>query len=428
MNEIAALLDIGRELPVPEALFWVALTLIAGALLGEAAFRWLGLPRIAGYSAAGMAVAAAGLGLGLGIGPGLGASDVPAPLRPQVMAATRLVVDLALALLLFELGSRVSLRWLRRNPALLWTSAIEAAVSFMAVAAALHLLDFEFRAALAGAALIVCASGAVVGRIAAELRSAGQVTERMIMFSALNTLYAVLALKLIIGWVHLDASGDWVQGLSLPLYTLGGSILLAALLHQAVAWVLRRFEMRNENTVLLLLGLILLALTGARMLNLSTLLVPLLAGVMLRNASDRPCIWPRHFGTAGGVLVLMLFVVLGSSWSPEVLVAGAFGALAVLATRWIAKAVVLVLLARASGIEMRQGFALALALSPVSATSLVLLADLQSTHPALAAQLSPIVLTAVAAMAIIGPITVQWGLRMTGEQRLPEASAAKAAP
>ena len=401
MADIAAFFLIMEWPPVPDLLFWVSVTLVGGALLGESAFRWLHLPRIVGYSAAGMAVAAAGFGVVDGRLPG----------------NARLVVDLALALLLFELGSRVSLRWLRANPALLWTSAVESLVSFGAIFGALTWLGLERNIALAGAALTACASGEVIGRVAAELKSAGQVTERMIVLAALNTLFSVLTLKLIIGWLHMDQRGDWVHGIAQPLYAFGGSVLLALLLSQAVRWVIRGFELRDENSVLLLLGLILLALTAARMLSLSTLLVPLLAGVLLRNASERPCIWPRHFGTAGGVLVLILFVVLGSTWSVGTLAVSAVAALALLAARYVAKTLVLVATARIGGIDMRQGLALGMTLTPLSATTLVLLADLQATHPETASQIAPIVLAAIAMMALAGPVVVQWGLRLTGDYR-----------
>ena len=401
MAEIAAALQIAQWPPVPDLLFWVSVTLIGGALLGETAFRWLRLPRIVGYSAAGMAVAAAGFGVVDGRLPG----------------NARLVVDLALALLLFELGSRVSLRWLRANPALLWTSVAESLVSFAAIFSALTWLGLERNVALACAAITACASGEVIGRVATELKSAGQVTERMVVLAALNTLFSVLMLKLIIGWVHLDQRGDWVHGLAQPLYTFGGSVLLALLLAHAVRWVIRGFELRDENSVLLLLGLILLALTAARLLSLSTLLVPLLAGVLLRNASQRPCIWPRHFGTAGGVLVLILFVVLGSTWSVGTLAISAVAALALLAARIAARTLVLVATARIGGLDMRQGLALGMALTPLSATTLVLLADLRVTHPDTASQIAPVVLAAIAIMALAGPVIVQWGLRLTGDYR-----------
>jgi len=401
LETIAGYLQINPWPPGPGAVFWAALLLIAGALLGEAVNRRFGVPRIVGYSAVGMVIAVLGRGATQGRLDGL----------------LGLVVDLALALLLFELGSRVRLNWLRSNPALLVTSAAEALLSFAAVVVVLRLLDVEPNIALACATLTASASGAVVGRVATELGAAGQVTERMLVLTALNTLFAVLANKLVIGWLHLDVVGNWIQGISQPLYTLAGSALIAAALAMVVGRVMRRLDLRDENSVLLLLGLIALAVTIARLLNLSTLLVPLIAGAILRNTTDRPWIWPRHFGTAGGVLVLMLFVIVGSAWTVQGVAAGGLLACALLATRVLAKGVAITGLARWSGIELRQGLALAVTMAPISGTTLALYADLHRSHPDFALRLAPIVLTAIAIMELIGPILVQRALRVVGEHQ-----------
>ena len=288
-STLASYLQIAPWPPVPGAIFWAALFVVGGALLGEVVNRRFGVPRIVGYSAVGMLIALTGHGVARGRLDGL----------------LGLIVDLALALLLFEVGSRVRLRWLRTNPALLLTSAAESLLGFAAVVAVLRLLDVELNIALACAVMTVSASGAVIGRVATELGAAGQVTERMIVLTALNTLYAVLANKLMIGWIHLDVAGHWIQGIAQPLYTFCGSALIAAALAKVVATVMRKLDLRDENSVLLLLGLIALAVTCARLLNLSTLLVPLMAGVILRNTTERPWVWPRHFGTAGGVVVML---------------------------------------------------------------------------------------------------------------------------
>jgi Kef-type K+ transport system membrane component KefB len=398
-TEIAALLQIDPWPPRPDALFWSALTLVVGGLLGEFVQRVLGWPRIVGYSLAGMALAFSGHG----------------PTDGRLAGSLRVIVDLALALLLFELGSRLRLRWLRLNPALVWTSVAESLLSFVAVAVVLAVLGLDLHASLVGATLTVAVSGAVVGRVAGELKADGQVTERVIMLTVLNTLFAVLAHRLLIGALHLERSGDWLRAVLQPLYVFAGSGVLAWLLARLVAWIARRLDLRNENSVLLLLGMILLALSLARWFNLSTLLVPLLAGVVLRNSTERPWVWPRHFGTAGGVLVLMLFVVVGSAWSVEALALGAAAAVLLLAARFAAKALVVVALARWSGIEARQGVALALTLAPISGTTLVLFADLHLAQPEVAAALAPVVLSAIAVMELLGPLAVQWGLRMAGD-------------
>lgn len=409
MEDLLAYLHIAPRALQPGVVFWSSIVLVVGGSLGELVFRVAGLPRILGYSAVGMVIAVVGQGAG----------------EYYLGGVLRVIVDLALGLLLFELGSRVNLRWLRTNPGLLFTSLAEALLSFLAVFAALRFMGLSLNVALTCATLTMATSAAVIGRVASELHSAGQVTERMVILTAMNTLIAVLLHKLIISWLHLDTAGDWMLAITQPLYTFGGSILVAALLCGLVAWIARRLDLRDENSVLLLLGLIMLALTVARMFNLSTLLVPLLAGVLLRNTSNRPWVWSRHFGTAGGVLVLMLFVIVGASWSVHSLLVGGVAAMVLLLVRTAVKGLVITAGARWSGISLRQSLALTMALTPLSGTALVLLADLQISHPGFAPQVAPIIFSAIAIMELLGPIVVQWALRLSGELPASASSAKK---
>ncbi|HQY27567.1 MAG TPA: cation:proton antiporter [Burkholderiaceae bacterium] len=388
--------------PVPDAVLWVSLTIVVAGLLGEFVFRTFRLPRVVGYAAVGTIVSA--------FGPGLDGGT----LRPGF----RLIVDLALALLLFELGSRINLRWLRANPWLLVTSLAEAVLSFVAVCLTLLFLGVEARVAAAVATILIATSPAVVMRVASEFNASGQVTERMIVLTGLNTFYAVLASKFIVGWLHAELGGSWFRSIAHPLYMLAGSAIVAALLAFSVSMIARRLDLRNENSALLLLGMILLALSITKMANLSTLLVPLLAGLMLRNSTERPWIWPRHFGTAGGALVLLLFVITGSVWSLDALMAGAALGAAVIVARVAAKMLVTVSLGRPSGLSVKQAAALGFALMPLSGAALVLTADLQAVYPEFAAQLTGIVFSAVAVLELLGPIAVQAALRYVNEDNI----------
>ncbi len=395
-------------LATPDHVFWIALLLVVGALAGEVIARSSKLPRVVGYTAAGFVAALAGFGPGL-----------------PMLGTARLIVDMALALMLFEIGSRVRLRWLRFNPALLWTSLAESLLGAVAVFAGLHWVGVEPRVAGACAILAVPASAAVAGRVAMELGAEGQVTNRMILLTALNTLYAVLAMTLFRGWWQADQSTHVLASITLLAGAFLGSLLLAALLAWVVAVVARRLDLRNESSVLLVLGLVLLAISTARAAGLSTLLVPLLAGLILRNTNERPWIWPRHFGTAGGVLVLMLFMIVGASWSPRTLALGGMAALVLVAVRWSAKGMAVLLFSRWAGASVKQGFALAITLTPLSATVLVMLSELQSSVPELGAKVAPIMLTAVALLELVGPIAVQFGLRLAGDIRPPSTSSRK---
>jgi hypothetical protein len=399
IESLQHLLRIAPWPPHPDMLFWFAVTLTCAALLGAAVHSLFGLPRVLGYGAVGAAVAALGLGSTNAVAQG---SD-------------RLVLDLALAVLLFELGSRVNMRWLSANKALLATSAAESLLGFGAAFGVLRQAGFALDAALGAAPILGVAAGELIGRIAGETRSAGQVTERMLMLSALNMLYAVLLARVLIGWLFVGHQNDIVQGLLEPLYAFGGATLLALVLASVVRWVVRGFDLRDENTALLLLGLLLLAVTLARALELSPLLVPLLAGACLRNLDERPCIWPRHFGTAGAIPVVVMFVLVGATWSAPALTAGGLLALTVLGARLLVKGFVLLVTSGLAGLAVRQSLALALTQSPVSAASLVLLAELQATHPQVAAQIAPVVLAAIALMALAGPVLVVLGLRLARE-------------
>lgn len=381
----------------PDTLLGATLLMVAAALLGEVAWRRLRWPRLTGYAAVG-----AVLGL-----TGLGAEGNE--------AALRLAVDVALALLLFEAGARLNLRWLARNPWLLATSLCEAALAGIAVLVAARLMGVAPAVAGPLAIIAMAVSPAVVQRVVGECNAAGQVTERLMALSALNTLYAVLALKLLSAGLLLSDPGTWLSALPAVTISFFGSFLLGAALGSLVAVIARRLDLRNENSVVLVLGCVMVALVLAKTLQLSLLLVPLLAGLWLRNRTDRPWVWPRHFGTLGGVLVLVLFVAVGSAWSPSVLATAGLVAAVVVVVRWLAKMLAVFALARPSGLAWRQAGALGVSLLPFSATAWVLALDFGAAHPAVGPALIPIVLAMLAFVELPSPLVVMYSLRAVGE-------------
>jgi Kef-type K+ transport system membrane component KefB len=381
----------------PDTLLGATLLAVAAALLGEVAWRVLRWPRLMGYCAVGTLLSLAGLGV---------TGDE---------AELRLAVDVALALLLFEAGTRLNLRWLAHNPWLLATSLAEAVLTGVAVLVVARLLGVAPAVAAPLALIMMCVSPAVVQRVVGECGAAGQVTERVMALSALNALYAVVTLSLLSAGLLLSDPSTWVQALPPVLFSFFGSVLLGAALGSIVSLIARRLDLRNENSVVLLLGCVLLALVLAKTLQLSTLLVPLLAGLWLRNRSDRPWVWPRHFGSVGGVLVLVLFVAVGASWSLEILAAAGWIALAVVIVRALAKTGVVFALAKPSGLAWRQAACLAVGLLPLSATAWVLAMDFAASHPATGAQLMPLVLATLALIELPAPLVLLYALRAAGE-------------
>jgi Kef-type K+ transport system membrane component KefB len=380
-----------------DTLLAVALLLVLAALLGEAAWRLLRWPRLIGYVTVGSVLAAGNVGA-RGTEPAL-----------------RLAIDIALALLLFETGARLNLRWLNRNRRLLATSVAEALITVVAVYWAGLLVGLGGAVAAAFAVVAMSVSPAVVLRVVAESHASGQVTERLLTLSVLNTLYALVAAKLLAAGLVFNEPSSWERTLLPAAVSFAGSLVLGALLGWAVSAIARRLDLRNENSAVMLLGCVLLALVLAKSVQLSTLLVPLLAGIWLRNSSDRPWLWPLHFGTAGGMLVLVLFVAVSSAGEVSALMAAGGTAAVLLAVRLLAKGAAVAAFARPSGLSWRQAACLTAGTLPLSASAWLVGLDLAHSLPQLGAGLMPLVLASLALLELAAPLVLLYALRLAHE-------------
>jgi Kef-type K+ transport system membrane component KefB len=384
----------------------IALVLIIAGLAGEAAARLARLPRVCGYSL-----------IGLVFGPSLfgwiGGQDAD---------SFRIIIDLALALLLFELGARVDLRWFRANPWIIAASLAEAALTFACTFTVLWLMDASPGFAAAVAAIVIGTSPAVVMRVATELRAEGHVTQRLMVHAALNVLYSIVLSKLIVGGMHGAFRSDWLAAVLHPVYLLGGSVLIGYVVARAFHLLRGQFDLSEDQGVAILLGLLLLTLAVLQALALPTMLAPLLAGVLARNRDRRPLLWPRHFGTAGGVMVILLFVLTGAYLTTSALATGGLIALVLIGVRIIAKTGGIAMFANVSGLSWRQSLALGIALLPMSGVAFVLADDIRGLYPEFGAQVGAVVLSMVAILELAGPIAVQWALRASHETHEKEPS------
>jgi len=387
--------------PVVGPLLWIALAVVAAALAGEWVRHHLGLPRITAYPVVGMLVAA--------------------------LAGDRLVaehsewlhrgLDVALAILLFELGSRVDLRWLRHNRWLLVTSFCESLAAFGAVFAVSRYAGLAVEPAVVLGAIGMATSPAVIMRVVAESNAQGQVSTRLLVLTALDTIYAVVTVHLAIGVLHQRYSGDWVLAITHPLYLLGAGLIVGKLLAMAVSGLDRWLTLRDEYASIILFGLVLMAIGLIEAMRLQVSLCMLFAGIVLRNGERRAWVFPRHFGSVGGVLVVMLFLVVGMQIKVEHLLTGGVLALLLIGARSLAKLCGVLLLSRPAGISWRHGLLVGLALSPAAGPVMVAAADLGQIYPELQGTLMPVAMSAAAIMELLGPVIVALCLKWSGERR-----------
>ncbi len=381
-------------------MIWVGVLLVAGAAGGELVQRLLRLPRITGYAAAGLA-----------LGPG-GWELIGKPLLDELSV----FADIAIGLVLFELGTRLDLAWLRRSPGLALMGVAEALGAAVLVFLTLsYHFGHEPLVAAVAAAIAMSTSPAVLIRVAADLRAEGQVTERALILTAINGVVAFLALTVLIPWLHLEYRGGWLTILTQPLYLLAGSLVLAALAAQATLKLVQLVGKHAERQFIVVIGVVVLTVGVAVALKLSVLLTLLVVGAMVRNA-DRE----RHFmvvdsGNAGQLFYLLLFVLTGARLELGLVATAGAAGLAFVLVRFAGKALGVLAVAPFLGLKVRHAGLVALALMPMSGLAVVMVYETASLYPEVRASIAPVVLAAVVILELLGPIATQFAIKQAGE-------------
>jgi len=380
-----------------QSIAWPLALLIAW-FLGERLYEAWRLPRVTSYVAVGLIGGLINL-------PGL-TDDVP---------GLPFLANVALSLVLFELGYRINLRWFRHNPWVLLVGVLESALTFGLVYWATAWFELTPDVRLIIAALSVAASPAGVVRVANEMHAAGQVTERVMHLCAINCFLAVMALKLVVGYWHLSTSGDLVMAAFGSVHVLATSVAVGALLGVLVPWLLRT---RNTPAagVTVVFGLsVLLLTTAAYGLMLSPLLAALTFGIVARERRVHLTNAQRDFGTVGEMLGVFLFVYVASLLDWTYVWLSLPLAATLLLLRTTSKVVCNLGVARFSGITARKGLMVGLSLTPMSAFAILLLEQsrMYGFEPAVQALAALTGLMLV--LELLGPLITQRALMASRE-------------
>lgn len=398
------------ELPPPVSqLMAFGLLLALGVLAGEAVRRYLALPRIMGYVLAGALLGPQASGL----------------LDGDALFELRLLVDLSIGLVVFELGSRLDFEWLRANQWLFPAALAEALFCFFAIYAGLVWFGFAPLLSATAAAIGTATSPAVVLLVAKELQSEGQVTERMLLFTTVNTVFAYMVLALLLPFLHLEHKADWRIALLHPLYVFVGAALAGWVASVLLRWLARWVGKDRERQFVLIAAVVVVAIGVAHSLKISVAVTLVTLGMLARNLDRGHALLPVDLGRGGQLFIVILFVLAGASLEFGALEVAALAAvLAFVVLRFAGKAVALLVFGRLSGIPSRSAGLLALALLPMSGVAVVMVRDTISLYPEFGRALGAIVLSAVVILELVGPLATQFALKKAGEARPEERRAA----
>jgi Kef-type K+ transport system membrane component KefB len=362
-------------------------------LVGEFGQRWTGLPRISFYGLVGFVLAAPQLGV------------LP---RPETGTAL-LLADVAFGLVLFELGYRINLRWLRTNPWIGVTGLFEAGLTFVGVYFVADAFGAPLIDRLMLASLSMATSPATVVRVINEQKSSGQVTERALHLCALNCVLAVFAFNATVGLWIFRTFEDVGDALWNSFVVLGVSAFTGAVFGLVVPGVLRLLgKLAQDATVAFALAVILLvAITYA--LGLSPVVAALAFGLMARHRRVAFSQAQRNFGALGELLTVVLFVFAASTLDWRRVWAGAALAVALVVVRLLAKTAGVTAFAHLSGISWRKGALTGVALAPLSVFVILLIEHARHAGVQVVEELRAVAAVTML-LEVFGPIILQRAL------------------
>ncbi|MEP6557191.1 MAG: cation:proton antiporter [Burkholderiales bacterium] len=372
-----------------------------GTLGGLLAARVRWLPTITGFMALGLLVGPSGIGL----------------LSKEVLQDTRPLVQIALGLILFKLGSTLHPWAIARNRALVVSALVESVVTFGAIYALLAWTGAPPVVSIIAASIAVSSSPAVLIHVAEELRAQGPSMDAAQALVAMNNIFSFVLFSFSLPLALNQAEGfNAMSALLLPLYQMVGAVLVALV----VAWVTTRIALltrvdEQHFRFSLVVGAVILALGIAMTLNVSTLFAALTLGVACRWMQGKSRLARIEFGEGGDLFFIILFAYAGANLHIHDLMGSAGIALAFVAVRALAKAASIYSCGRIFGYTRQQSLSIGLLLVPMAGLAIGLVQTTTDMVPEVAAQISVVVFGAVAVFETIGPPLTAFALRFAGE-------------
>ncbi len=381
------------------------LLLLIGTLGGLLAKRVRWLPTITGFMAVGALMGPSGLGL----------------LSYDMLGQTQVLVDVALGLILFKLGTALHPWMVIRTPKLIVTSLAESLLTFASVFGLMVWLGTSPLAAVIAAAIAVSSSPAVLIHVAHELHARGFVVDAAKALVALNNVFAFVLYSLAMPVALWNSETSWLVAIGLPAYQMLGAMVLGLLVAVLVTSIGRFTQSDDAHyRFALIVGAVMLVLGLSVAFGVSPLFANLTLGIACRGLQRRARLANTDLGSGADLFFIVLFVYAGAKLNVADVMQYLPFALALVAVRSLSKGVGVIAGARYFGYPWNQSIAISLTLIPMAGLAIGLVQTTNVLAPHIATQVSAIVLAAVAILETLGPPLVAYGLRLGDAVPPPE--------
>lgn len=378
---------------------------------GYVAHRWPWLPSITGFMVVGFVA-----------GP-----NVAGLISPEALAKSRIVVDVALALILYRLGLSLDVKRFVNDRSLVFISLAESTLTFAAVYLCLGWFGISGVAAAVISTIAISSSPAVLIHVAHELGASGPVTDRSMSLVALNNVIAFMAFAAVLPALYGQADASLAVMIGAPLYQVIGSAALGAMMGWVLHLAARKTKAAHQYQLALVIGAVMMTVGAALVLNLSALFAPLMLGMVVRSLERTNLVADIEFGPSFELFFIVLFVYAGANMHVSEMLHYWPAALAFVVARCGAKWVGVTLAASTFRTPLRQAANSGLLLLPMAGLAIGLVNTTVALFPNEGVIVGSMVLAAVAILETIGPPIAARALRWSGDQ-LDEPSGTNSPP
>ena len=388
------------------------LVLLGGLAAGELSRRVCSLPRTTGYVVFGLLLGKSGLNW----------------IQALQIESASLFIDLALGLILFELGYLVprttSLQRHARFVTGLAVSLGAGAVMFLLF----RLWGFSLGSSLFAAALCLATSPAITIATCSDVGAKGERTGLLYTLVATNGAVAFSAVVLLVPFLN-DTDALTIAGrVGGSLGSIVGSIMLGGACAGLVLLGAEKLERQPEHQHLLILGTIVLGVGTAMYLDVSVFLPMLVFGLLVSTIDRDNKVSAIRIASDARVFLVITFVLAGAALDIAYLAAFWKQALMIAAARLIGQWIALALTRDGLGLSWRESVFTTVGLQPMSSIALVLLVNTQMLYSGMSSELVGMLMATILLMQLLGPLATQTAIKGFGEaMRLQPRGSANAA-
>ncbi|MER2541627.1 MAG: cation:proton antiporter [Azonexus sp.] len=383
------------------------LVLLGGLVAGEASRRLCALPRTTGYVLFGLLVGQSGLNW----------------VTHFDIESAQLFIDLALGLILFELGYLVPRSTPEAGRNRLLAGCVISLTAGLLVLLLFLYWGFSTGSALFAAALCVATSPAITIATCSDVGANGERTGLLYTMVAINGAVAFAAVVLLVPFLIDSEPLSGLTRVSNALGSIIGSIVLGGACAGLVLLGADRLERQAEHQHLLILGTIVLGVGTAIYLDVSVFLPMLIFGILVSTIDREHKVIAIRIASDARVFLVITFVLAGAALDIAYLRDYWLEAILIALARLAGQVLAILISRKSIGLTVRESVFLSIGLQPMSSIALVLLVNTQMLYSGMDAKLVGMLMATILLMQLFGPLATQTAIKGFGEAtRLPTSA------